>query len=85
MGPAAGINGGNVVFTGKPKDLLKSQHSLTGRYFSGKEKIDIPDKRRPGNGNRLIIKGASGNNLKDIHAEFPLGCFSEGEQSANHK
>jgi excinuclease ABC subunit A len=75
MGPAAGINGGNVVFSGKPKDLLKSQHSLTGRYFSGKEKIDIPDKRRPGNGKRLVIKGASGNNLKHIQVEFPLGCF----------
>ncbi|MBW1894132.1 MAG: excinuclease ABC subunit UvrA [Deltaproteobacteria bacterium] len=75
MGPAAGINGGNIVFSGKPKDLLKSRDSLTGKYFSGKEKIDTPDKRRTGNGSKLIIKGASENNLKHIQAEFPLGCF----------
>jgi len=75
MGPAAGMNGGNVVFSGTPKQLLKSKHSLTGRYFSGKENINIPERRRRGNGTSLTIKGASENNLKHIDAEFPLGCF----------
>lgn len=76
MGPAAGINGGKVVFSGTPKKLLRSKQSLTGRYFSGREKIHTPKKRRNGNGKKLVIEGAAENNLKQIRAEFPLGCFT---------
>ncbi|MDM8524845.1 excinuclease ABC subunit UvrA [Desulfococcaceae bacterium HSG8] len=75
MGPGAGVRGGEVVFSGTPKALLKDKKSLTGQYLSGRKQIDTPSERRPGNGKRLVIKGASGNNLKKIDAEFPLGCF----------
>jgi len=75
MGPMAGINGGQVVFAGTPKALLKDKNSLTGQYISGRISIEVPSKRRPGNGKNLIIKGASKNNLKNIDVEFPLGSF----------
>jgi excinuclease ABC subunit A len=75
MGPGAGMNGGQVVFAGTPKALLKDKNSLTGQYISGRKRIEVPSKRRPGNGNKLIIKGASKNNLKNIDVEFPLGRF----------
>lgn len=75
MGPQAGIHGGEVVFAGSPKALLKSRKSLTGQYFSGRKQIEVPSQRRSGNGKKLIIKGASENNLKHIDAEFPLGSF----------
>ena len=75
MGPKAGIHGGEVVFAGTPNALLKSRKSLTGQYFSGRKRIEVPTQRRPGNGKKLVIKGASANNLKHIEAEFPMGCF----------
>ena len=75
MGPGAGIRGGEVVFSGTPEELMKNEISLTGQYLSGRKSIPIPEKRRTGNGKRLIIKGASENNLKNIDAQFPLGCF----------
>jgi len=75
MGPMAGINGGQVVFAGTPKALLKDKKSLTGQYISGRKNIEVPSKRRSGNGKNLIIKGASKNNLKNIDAKFPLGSF----------
>ena len=75
MGPAAGINGGQVVFSGTPDKLLKNCNSLTGEYLSGKKRIKIPKKRRKINNKILVIKGASANNLKDIKVSFPLGCF----------
>jgi excinuclease ABC subunit A len=75
MGPGAGMKGGQVVFAGTPKALLKDKNSLTGQYISGRKSIEVPSKRRPGNGKNLIIKGALKNNLKNIDVEFPLGSF----------
>jgi excinuclease ABC subunit A len=75
MGPGAGINGGRVVFSGTPTSLLNDGDSLTGHYLSGRKRIDVPDRRRTGNGVKVIIKGASENNLKRIDVEFPLGVF----------
>ncbi len=76
MGPAAGMNGGQVVFSGSSRELLKHPDSLTGQYLSGRKKIDTPFERRLDSGKKLIIKGASANNLKHIDAEFLLGCFN---------
>jgi excinuclease ABC subunit A len=75
MGPGAGINGGQVVFSGTPKALISDRNSLTGLYISGRKQIKVPHHRRPSQGKRLIIEGASKNNLKNINVEFPLGCF----------
>jgi excinuclease ABC subunit A len=75
MGPGAGVNGGKVMFSGPPSELESSQESLTGQYFSGKKKIEVPCSRRPGNGKALTILGACANNLKNIDVDFPLGCF----------
>jgi len=76
IGPAAGINGGEVIFSGPPEELVKNQTSLTGLYLSGKKSIQIPEKRRSGNGKSLTIYQASSNNLKHIDVSFPLGCFT---------
>ncbi len=76
MGPGAGINGGEVVFTGPPESLLLDGKSLTGRYLSGRRQIDIPAERRAGSGHKIVIKGARQNNLKNITVAFPLGCLT---------
>ena len=75
IGPGAGVHGGEAIFAGTPKALLKSKDSLTGQYLTGKRKIPIPKTRRKGNGNTLEILGAKENNLKDISVKIPLGCF----------
>jgi len=75
MGPGAGRMGGEIVFTGKPQDILKSEESLTGKYLSGKEFIPIPIKRRQPGKKKLVLKGARANNLKGIDVAFPLGLF----------
>ena len=74
MGPFAGQKGGEVVFEGLPGDMLK-KNTLTSNYLNGKLEIALPDKRRKGNGKRFIIEGASGNNLKNVTAAFPLGSL----------
>jgi excinuclease ABC subunit A len=76
MGPGAGVNGGHVVFSGTPTDLLKTNDSITGQYLSGAKYIPVPSARRPGNQKKLVIQGASENNLKNIDVAFPLGCFT---------
>jgi len=75
LGPRAGRNGGEIVAAGTPKQVERSPRSLTGRYLSGAEKIAVPATRRSGNGKSLVIHGATGNNLKNITVEFPLGKF----------
>ena len=72
MGPKAGRNGGEVMFQGKPQNLLKT-HSLTAQYLNGETAIPVPEKRRKGNGKSIVLRGAKGNNLKDVTVEFPLG------------
>lgn len=75
MGPAAGIHGGEIVAQGTPREVMENPASLTGGYLSGRLTIPVPGERRPGNGHRLIIRGARVNNLKNITAEIPLGEF----------
>ena len=75
IGRGAGVNGGNVVAAGKPSDVIKCPDSLTGQYLSGARKIEVPKKRRAGNGNVISIYGACENNLKNINVDFPLGKF----------
>jgi excinuclease ABC subunit A len=75
MGPGAGIHGGRVVFSGTAADLMDDPGSLTGKYLSGRLRIEIPVRRRPHTGPRLVVAGACHNNLKDLTAEFPLGCL----------
>ena len=73
IGPGAGIHGGEVIFNGTPEDILKSPDSITGKYLSGRMKIDIPEKRRKGTGKYAELIGASEHNLKHINVKFPLG------------
>ena len=75
IGPGAGEFGGNVIAAGTPKEVMANPNSLTGRYLSGKEKIEVPKKRRKGNGKSLKIIKASEHNLKNINVEIPLNKF----------
>ena len=76
IGPHAGSEGGYVMAAGTPEEVMKVENSITGRYLSGKEKIEVPNKRRTGNGSFIEIKGASENNLKNIDVKFPLGTYT---------
>ena len=76
IGPKAGTHGGEVIAAGTVEEVLKNENSLTARYLTGKEKIEVPLKRRKGNGKYLEIKGAKENNLKNINVKIPLGVFN---------
>ncbi len=76
IGPGAGINGGNVIFSGTPEQLIKSKTSLTGLYLAGKKYIKIPEKRRKSLDRFLKIYQVNSNNLKNIDVSLPIGCFT---------
>ena len=76
IGPGAGEEGGYVVAAGTPQEVMQNENSITGRYLSGKECIEVPKIRRKGNGKTIEIKEASENNLKDINVKIPLGVFN---------
>ena len=75
IGPGAGKNGGEITYSGTPKDILKSNKSITGLYLSGRKSIEIPKRRLGTQDKKLVLKGASGNNLKGINIEIPLSRF----------
>lgn len=72
IGPKAGIHGGKILWQGSPKDLIKAD-TITADYLTGKKNIEIPKNRREGNGKNIILKGATGNNLKNVTLNIPLG------------
>ncbi len=73
IGPGAGVHGGNVIYAGPVKGILKCKASATGDYLSGRKKVEVPQQRRTGNGNFLEIRGAAQNNLRDVSVKIPLG------------
>jgi len=75
IGPGAGVHGGEIIAKGTPEQIIKSKNSITGQYLRGQREITIPAIRRAGNGKVVTVEGATGNNLKNITAEFPLGKF----------
>lgn len=76
IGPGAGTYGGEVTACGTPEEVMRNPNSLTGKYLTGKEKIEIPTKRRKGNKTFLEVKGARENNLKNVNVKIPLGTFT---------
>ena len=76
IGPGAGVHGGRIVSEGTPEHIAHDPASLTGQYLTGTRQVPIPAERRRGNGKNLVVEGATGNNLKNITATFPLGTFT---------
>ncbi len=76
MGPGAGAHGGHIVAQGTPEEIAEDPASLTGQYLTGKREVPIPGERRAGNGKFLVVEGATGNNLQNVTARFPLGTFT---------
>ncbi len=77
MGPGAGVHGGEVIAAGTPAEVMANEKSTTGQYLAGHRRIEIPSTRRPGHkGQKLVVRGARGNNLQNVTAEIPLGTFT---------
>jgi len=76
IGPGAGVHGGKVIAEGTPEEVAATEGSITGAYLTGRREIAVPATRREGNGRTLRVEGATGNNLKDVTAEVPLGTFT---------
>lgn len=76
IGPGAGVHGGQLICSGTPEDVCACPESITGQYLSGRRKIPVPEKRRPGNGKLLTVLGAAENNLQNIDISFRLGAFN---------
>jgi len=76
IGPGAGVHGGRIIATGTPGEVAANPASITGQYLTGTREIAVPAVRRPGNGKVLRVEGATGNNLRDIDAEIPLGTLT---------
>ena len=76
IGPGAGVHGGQIIAEGKPADVFQSKDSITAQYMRGEKEVPIPAKRRKGNKKFLEVKGASGNNLKNVSAKIPLGTMA---------
>ena len=76
IGPGAGVHGGQIIARGTPSDIAAEENSVTGQYLTGKREIAVPLERRTGNGKKITVSGATGNNLKNITAAFPLGTFT---------
>ncbi|HJF37080.1 MAG TPA: excinuclease ABC subunit UvrA [Clostridium perfringens] len=76
IGPGAGEHGGEIVASGTLDKIMSNENSLTGKYLTGAKKVELPEKRRKGNGNFITVKGAKENNLKNVTAKFPLGTLT---------
>jgi len=76
IGPGAGVHGGHIIAQGTPEDIIASEESLTGQYLCGKKEITIPDKRHTSNGKSVVLKGAKGNNLRNVTLTLPLGVMT---------
>jgi excinuclease ABC subunit A len=76
IGPGAGVHGGQIIAQGTPGDIAAAPASVTGQYLNGTREIGVPSGRRPGNGKKLTVRKATGNNLKGLTVDFPLGTFT---------
>ncbi len=76
IGPGAGVHGGEIIAIGTPEDIAADPASITGQYLTGERQVPIPRERRKGNGRKVTVRGATGNNLRNVTASFPLGTFT---------